>query len=97
MSYIRRLQTRICSVAPHVQVVAQVLAAGIIGVLKGTVVRSKIERHFFVHLIDVVLISFEPLKVQLITLFFIHLSKLLSNFMRVFTPHRVLIIDTWDV
>ena len=96
MADVRRLQRRVSGIAPHVQVVAQVLAARVVGVLEGAVVRPEVERHLLVHLVDVVLISLEPLQVQLVSLLFVHLRKLLPDLLRVLAPQRVLVVDAWN-
>ena len=49
MTDIRRLQSRVSGIAPHVQVVAQVLAASVVGVLEGAVVGSEVERDLLVY------------------------------------------------
>ena len=96
MTDIRRLQSRVSGIAPHVQVVAQVLAASVVGVLEGAVVGPEVERHLLVHLVDVVLISLEPLQVQLVSLLFVHLRKLLPDLLRILAPQCILIIDAWN-
>ena len=96
MTDIRWLQSRVSGIAPHVQVVAQVLAASIVGVLQGAVVGSEVERYLLVNLVDVVLVSLEPLQVQLVSLLFVHLRKLLPDLLCILAPQCVLVIDAWN-
>ena len=93
MPDIRWLQACIGRVSSHIQVVSQIDSTSVIRVLEGPVVCPEIEAHLSIYQVYTLLIPFEPLKVQLVPLLFVHLRKLLLDFLRIFTPECVLVID----